>query len=82
MDDLALEVRVVDDVGIDDAERPDTGGREVERRRRAEPAGADQEDARVEQLLLALLADLGDEEVPRVALSLRRRERRRGVSNS
>ena len=82
MDDLALEVRVVDDVGVDDAERADAGRREVERRRRAEPAGADQEHARVEQLLLALLADLGDEDVARVARPLRGRESTRGVSNA
>ena len=44
VDDLALEVRVVDDVGVDDAERADAGRREVERRGRAEPAGADQQD--------------------------------------
>ena len=76
MDDLALEVGVVDDVGVDDAERPDARRGEVERRRRAEPAGADQQDARLEQPLLALLADLGDQEVARVARALRRRERR------
>ena len=70
MDDLTLQVRVVDDVGVDDAERADTGRREIERRRGAEPAGADQEHARVEQLLLALLADLGNQDVARVAGAL------------
>ena len=77
MDDLALEVRVVDDVGIDDAERADARRREVERRGRAEPAGADQEHARVEQLLLPLLADLGDQDVARVAGALLRAQRAR-----
>ena len=67
MDDLTLEIRVVDDVGVDDAERADAGGGEVERRRRAEPAGTDQEHARVEQLLLPLLADLGNQDVAGVA---------------
>ena len=81
MDDLALEIRVVDDVGVDDAERADAGRREVERRRRAEPAGTDQEHPRVEQLLLPLLADLGDEDVARVARSLRGGETR-GVVNA
>ena len=70
VDDLALEVRLVDDVGVDDPERADTGRGEVERRGRAEPAGADEQDARVEQALLALLADLGDEQVPAVARAL------------
>ena len=75
--DLALEVRLVDDVGVDDAERADAGGREVERRRRAEPARADEQDARVEQALLPVLADLGDEEVAAVARALLGREHAR-----
>ena len=70
VDDLALEVRRVDGVVVDDPERADAGGGEVERRRRAEPAGADQEDARVEQLQLALLADLRDQQVAAVAAAL------------
>ncbi len=61
--DLALQVRVVDDVGVDDAEGSDARRREVERRGRAEAARADQEDAGVEQLLLADLADLGNQNV-------------------
>ena len=70
--DLALEVRLVDDVGVDDPERADPGGGEVERGGRAEAAGADQQDPRVEQLELALLADLGDQQVARVAGALLR----------
>ena len=70
MDDLALQVRVVDDVRVDDPERADACRGEVERRGRAEPAGADQQDARVEQLLLARVADLGDQQVTRVAAPL------------
>ena len=42
--DLPLQVRLVDDVGVDDPERADAGRGEVERRGRAEAAGADQED--------------------------------------
>ena len=44
VDDLALQVRLVDGVVVDDPERADAGGREVERGGRAEAAGADQED--------------------------------------
>ena len=76
-DDLALQVRRVDDVHVDDAERADAGRREVERGGRAEAAGADQQHARVEQLQLALLADLGDQEVAAVALALLGVERAR-----
>ena len=74
VDDLALEVRVVDDVWVDDADRPDACRGEVEGGGRAEAARADQQHARVEQALLALFADLRDEEVARVARALRRRE--------
>ncbi len=77
--DLALEVRLVDDVGVDDPERADAGGGEVERGGRAEAAGADQQDARVEQLQLALLADLGDQQVAAVARRALGPERARQV---
>src|SRR5437763_1352612 len=49
------------------AERAAAGRGQVERRRGAEPARADQQDARVEQLELTLFTDLGDQRVPRVA---------------
>ena len=74
---LALQVRVVDVVGVDDAERPDAGGRQVERGRGAEPAGADEQHAAVEQALLALLADLRDQQVAAVAADLVAVERAR-----
>ena len=70
MQHLALEVGLVHDVVVDDPEPADAGRGEVERRRRAEPAGADQQHARVEQLQLAGLADLGDQDVTAVALAL------------
>ena len=44
VDDLPLEVRLVDDVVVDDAERADAGGGEVEGSGGAEAAGADQQD--------------------------------------
>ena len=67
VDDLALQVGRVDDVVVDDAERPDAGGGQVERGGGAEAARADQQHARVEELDLALLADLGDQQVAAVA---------------
>ncbi len=74
MDDLALEVGLVDDVRVDDPERADARGREVERGGRAETARADEEDARVEDALLAVLADLRDQQVAAVARALLRGE--------
>ena len=79
VDHLALQVGEVDDVVVDDPERADAGGREVQRGRRAEPAGAEQQHLRVEQLLLALGADLGDQHVARVALALLGGERARDL---
>jgi len=70
VEDLALEVRQVDDVEVDDADRADAGGREIERGRGSEPAGADQQRLRLEEPLLALRADLGDQQVAAVALLL------------
>ena len=75
--DLALQVRRVDDVHVDDAERADARGREVERGRRAEPAGAEQQHAALEQLLLPGLADLGQQDVAPVAVALLGGERLR-----
>ena len=70
VDDLALEVREVDDVEVDDPDRPHACGREIQGGRRAEPARADQQHLRAEQLRLALRADLGDQQVAAVALLL------------
>ena len=46
MNDLALQVGEIHDIVIDDAERADSGRRQVEQQRRAEAAGADHEHAR------------------------------------
>jgi hypothetical protein len=75
--DLALEVRRVDSVVVDDAEASDSGSRQIEGGRTAEAAGADQEDAGREELQLALDADLGNEDVAAVASALLCVERRR-----
>ena len=70
VDHLALEVGQVDLVVVDDAERPDARGGQVQRGRRAQPAGAQQQHLGVEQLLLALGPDLGQQQVAPVALAL------------
>ena len=68
--DLALQVGLVDDVHVDDADGAHAGGRQVQRGRRAEAAGAEQQHLGVEQLELALLAHLGQQEVALVAVAL------------
>ncbi len=70
MDHLALQVGGVDDVVVDEADRADPGRGEVERGRRAEPAGAEQQHLGVEHLQLAVDPDLGQQRVARVAVAL------------
>ena len=70
VEDLALQVGGVDDVHVDDADRAHPGRGQVERGRRAEAARAEQEDLRLEQLWLARLADLGEQQVALVAVAL------------
>ena len=68
--DLALQVGAVDDVHIDDAERADTRRRQVQARRAAEAAGAEQQHLGIEQLHLTFLAHLGQQQMALVAVLL------------
>ena len=77
--DLALQVRRVDHVHVDDAERADAGGAEVQRGGRAEATGAEQQHLGVEQLVLTLLAHLGQQQVALVAVALLGGEGRRDL---
>ena len=67
VDDLPLQIARVNHVEVDQAQRADAGRGQVERQRRAEPAGAHAEHPRGLQLLLALHAHFGQDEMPRVA---------------
>ena len=71
VDDLALQIREIDRVVVDDAERADPGRGKIEQERRAEPARADHQHARRHQPRLPLLADLVENQVAGVALELR-----------
>src|SRR5581483_8413681 len=85
VDDLPLQVGVVDDVEIDDTERTHACSAEIKRERRAEAAGSDAEHLRGLELELALHADLGHDQVARVAKDLVVGERNRlgrGLSES
>ena len=70
MHDLALQIGQIDPVVIDDADRPDPGGGQIEEHRRAEPTGPDHQDARREQLFLPLLANFVEDQVAGVPLEL------------
>ena len=70
VDDLALQVRLVDRVELDDAERADAGRGQVHEHRRAETAGADGEHLGVLQPLLPVHADVRDDQVAAVPADL------------
>src|SRR5215470_2641962 len=73
---LTLQVRHVPHVAAHEPQGAHAGCGQVERRRRAQSAGADQQDLGAEELALALLADLREKEMPAVALDLIAGERR------
>ena len=75
MQDLALQVRRVDLVHVDDADRAHPGRGEIERGGRSEAAGAEHQHLRVEQFDLAGDADLGQQQVALVAVGLFRAQR-------
>ncbi len=65
--DLALQIGQFDSVVVDDADRADAGGGEIERERAAEAAGADDENPRLAQPRLADPADLLQQDVAGIA---------------
>src|SRR5213594_3200252 len=71
---LALQVRLVDHVEVDDPETADAGGAEVLRERHAESPGADDEGGRLLELQLPRHADFGQDQVSGIALDFRRHE--------
>ena len=75
VDHLALEVGEVHHVEIDDADAADARGREVQAERRAQAAGAHQQDFGRFEFLLALDADFRDDQVAAVAQDFVVRER-------
>ena len=70
MDDLSLKVREINRVAVDNADCSDACSGEIKRRGGAEPAGAEDEDAALEELLLSFLAYLAYRDVPRVPCTL------------
>ena len=67
---LALQIRHVDDVEVDESECADASGREIQRERRAEPARADEQDATALSFRLTVDADVGKDEMPAVSQHL------------
>jgi hypothetical protein len=67
VDDLALQVRGVDGVVVDDADRAHACGGEVQQGGRAQPACPDDQDLGVLEPALPLDTDVGQQDVARVA---------------
>ncbi len=78
MEDLLLEVGQAHFVVVDQPQRPDTCRRQIGRRRRAERPQPDDQHARLQEAVLAAKPDLGQGDVPRVALHLRWSQRMMG----
>ncbi len=64
---LPLQVREVDDIGIGERDRAHAGRCKKLRDRRAEPAGADDERVRRRELLLRFDTELGQQDVTAIA---------------
>ncbi len=67
VEDLALEVREVETIIVDDADVTDPGGSQVQQCRRPEASGTDDKDPGRLETFLSRAADLLKEDVPRVA---------------
>src|SRR5439155_14075580 len=68
--ELSLEVRDIDPVEIDDAQRPHARRGEIHRRRRPQSAGPYAEDLRIQQLALSRRPDLRKDYVARIPKDL------------
>ena len=74
VEQLALQVRCIDSVVVDEHDSADAGRRQVERRRRAQPAGTYEEDARSLEALLPFQAKLGQPHLTAVSVDFSRVE--------
>ena len=66
VDHLPLQIRQRHHVVVDDAERADAGGGEIEQHRRAKPAGADDQHAGAAERGLSRAAHLAQHDVARI----------------
>src|SRR5262245_10282289 len=70
MQNLSLQVGKVDDVPVNQANRADTGCRQIEPRWRAKSSGSDQKYFGLAQLELAFSADVLQDDMAAVSLDL------------
>jgi hypothetical protein len=70
MNDLALQIRLVYRVEVNDAKRADAGRSEIEQCRTSQAAGSDHQHPGVLQPLLSLHPDIGDDQVTAITAYL------------
>ena len=70
MQDLSLQIGQIDAVAVDQGDASDSGGGQVQRGRRSQSTGADQQRMTGEQSLLPFDTDLWQQNVARVAQQL------------
>jgi hypothetical protein len=70
MENLALQIRKIDIVEVDDSNCPNPGRGEIERSWRSEPAGADAEDASSFEPPLPFRCNFGHHEMARITSHL------------
>lgn len=67
---LALKIRELDEIAINDSEAADSGAHEEIGRDGAERSAADKNSARLKEALLAFFADAGKKNLARIFLEL------------
>src|SRR5690606_16699651 len=70
MNDLALQVRRIDDIEVDDVNRPHSRRGEVQQHRTPQPTSSHHQHPRPQQPPLSLPAHLRQDNMPRVAFDL------------
>ena len=68
MENLALQVRSIDSIKVDDADLANPGGGEIEKKRGPQTAGADAEHFRGLEAWLPFDSDVGNGEMSGIAL--------------
>ena len=70
VENLPVEIRKFNRIGIDDTDRPHSGGGEIERLGGTEPSRSDDQNPSAEKLLLALHPHFAEDELPGITLVL------------
>lgn len=76
--DLSMQVGFIDDIGINQSNLSDSGGRQIENSGRTQPAGADAENGGILQFFLTRFPELRQHRLAKVSVLFPGRERHAG----